>query len=76
MYTCQIPSLTQEDKNRLDKMLPLAYGRDKRDRDTMRCPGCKRNTLKRGDTAVSCTFCGYTLTPGEEARYRLYELLG
>ncbi|MGA2663503.1 MAG: hypothetical protein ABSF83_00960 [Nitrososphaerales archaeon] len=41
----------------------------------MRCPGCKRFSLKRGATAVSCGTCGYTLSPGEEARFRLYELL-
>jgi ribosomal protein L37AE/L43A len=41
----------------------------------MRCPGCKRFSLKRKDEGVSCNTCGYTLTPGEESRYRLYELL-
>ena len=56
--------------------MPLAY--DKNSRDTgseMKCPGCKKNSLKRKVTGVSCGFCGYTLSPGEEARYRLYELL-
>ncbi len=41
----------------------------------MHCPGCKRYGLKRRDQSVSCVTCGYTLTPGEEARYRLYEML-
>ena len=41
----------------------------------MRCPGCKRFSLRRREQGVSCSTCGYTLTPGEEARYRLYELL-
>jgi ribosomal protein L37AE/L43A len=41
----------------------------------MRCPGCKRFSLSRKDEGVSCSFCGYKLAPGEEARYRLYELL-
>jgi ribosomal protein L37AE/L43A len=41
----------------------------------MRCPGCKKYTLRRKEQGVSCTYCGYTLSPGEEARYRLYELL-
>jgi len=41
----------------------------------MRCPGCKRNSLRRREQGVSCATCGYTLTAGEEARFRLYELL-
>jgi ribosomal protein L37AE/L43A len=41
----------------------------------MRCPGCKRFSLSRKSEGVSCSFCGYRLSPGEEARYRLYELL-
>ena len=41
----------------------------------MRCPGCKRFSLRRKEEGVACSFCGYRLTPGEEARYRLYELL-
>lgn len=41
----------------------------------MRCPGCKRASLSRKDEGVSCSTCGYRLTPGEETRYRLYELL-
>ncbi|MDG6926389.1 MAG: hypothetical protein JRN09_07520 [Nitrososphaerota archaeon] len=41
----------------------------------MRCPGCKRYSLRRKEEGVSCSFCGYRLTAGEEARYRLYELL-
>ena len=41
----------------------------------MRCPGCRRYSLKRKDERITCSTCGYTLTPGEEARFRLYELL-
>ena len=51
-------------------MLP----REKSDSE-MKCPGCKRFSLKRRDGGVSCGFCGYALTAGEEARFRLYELL-
>ncbi len=76
MYTHQVDALTQEDKNRGDKSLPLAYDKERREKGSeMRCPGCKKNSLKRRETAVSCGFCGYTLSPGEEARYRLYEML-
>ena len=56
--------------------MPLTYDKSGREKGSeMKCPGCKRNSLKRRDTGVSCGFCGYSLTPGEEARYRLYELL-
>ena len=56
--------------------MSLAYDKNARERESeMKCPGCKRNSLKRKETGVSCGFCGYSLTPGEEARYRLYELL-
>ncbi|MDA4117148.1 MAG: hypothetical protein OK455_02270 [Thaumarchaeota archaeon] len=41
----------------------------------MKCPKCGKNSLKRKDTGVTCNFCGYILSPGEEARFRLYELL-
>lgn len=41
----------------------------------MRCPKCKKFSLKRSDAGVVCGFCGYQLSLGEETRYRLYELL-
>lgn len=41
----------------------------------MRCPKCKRLSLKRREEGVVCSFCGYVLTPGEEVRYRLFEML-
>ena len=41
----------------------------------MKCPKCGRASLKRKPTGVACGFCGYILSPGEEARFRLYELL-
>ncbi len=50
----------------------MAYERKE---SQMHCPGCRRYTLKRKDGKVSCATCGYTLTPGEEVRFRLYELL-
>ena len=50
----------------------MAY--EKKDSE-MKCPGCRRFSLRRRDQTVSCATCGYTLTPGEEARFRLYELL-
>jgi ribosomal protein L37AE/L43A len=41
----------------------------------MKCPGCSRLSLKRKENGVTCSTCGYTLTPGEEVRFRLYEML-
>jgi hypothetical protein len=76
MYTCHGESPTQEDKKWHDKSLPLTYDKNARETGSeMRCPGCKKNSLKRNEAVVTCGFCGYSLSPGEEARYRLYELL-
>ncbi len=44
-------------------------------KDEMKCPKCGRASLKRRESAVTCTFCSYLLTPGEEVRFRLYEML-
>ncbi len=41
----------------------------------MRCPKCGKFSLKRSERGVMCSFCGRELSPGEEARYHLYELL-
>jgi ribosomal protein L37AE/L43A len=52
--------------------LPMAYEKKE---SQMRCPGCRRYSLKRKDERITCGTCGYALNPGEEARFRLYELL-
>jgi ribosomal protein L37AE/L43A len=41
----------------------------------MKCPRCGKYTLKRGAEKIGCRFCGYVLSPGEETRFRLYEML-
>jgi ribosomal protein L37AE/L43A len=41
----------------------------------MKCPKCGKNNLKRKESGVVCSFCGYVLSPGEETRFRLYEML-
>ena len=41
----------------------------------MKCPKCARLSLKRKETGVVCGFCGYILSPGEEVKFRLYEML-
>ena len=45
------------------------------DSKEMKCPKCARPSLKRKEGGVVCGFCGYNLTPGEEVKFRLYELL-
>ncbi|HUI01700.1 MAG TPA: hypothetical protein VLX56_08740 [Nitrososphaerales archaeon] len=45
------------------------------DSKDMKCPGCGRLNLKRKESGVVCSFCGYVLSPGEETRFRLYEML-
>jgi ribosomal protein L37AE/L43A len=45
------------------------------DSKDMKCPKCGKLSLKRKENGVVCNFCGYVLSPGEETRFRLYELL-
>ncbi|HUK75248.1 MAG TPA: hypothetical protein VLU99_05590 [Nitrososphaerales archaeon] len=47
----------------------------KNDSKEMKCPKCGRASLKRKESGVACSFCGYVLSPGEEVKFRLYELL-
>jgi ribosomal protein L37AE/L43A len=49
--------------------------RDRDDSKVMKCPKCGRPSLKRKEVGVTCTFCGYVLSAGEEVKFRLYELL-
>jgi ribosomal protein L37AE/L43A len=43
--------------------------------DQMKCPKCGRLELKEGEKGVTCRVCGYTLSPGEADKFRLYRLL-
>ena len=43
--------------------------------DRMKCPKCGRFELKEAGQGVSCRICGYTLSPGETDKFRLYRLL-
>ena len=43
--------------------------------DQMKCPKCGRFDLKETERGVACRVCGYTLTPGESDKFRLYKLL-
>lgn len=45
------------------------------DSKVMKCPKCGKPSLKRKESGVICNFCGYILSPGEEVKFRLYELL-
>jgi ribosomal protein L37AE/L43A len=43
--------------------------------EEMKCPKCGRLDLRETPQGVTCRVCGYTLTPGENDRYRLYKML-
>jgi len=47
----------------------------KADRDEMKCPKCRRFDLRETPQGVTCRVCGYSLSPGENDKYRLYKLL-
>ena len=44
-------------------------------RDEMRCPKCGKLELRETGEGVSCRICGYTLSPGEGDKFRLFKLL-
>jgi ribosomal protein L37AE/L43A len=43
--------------------------------DEMKCPKCGRFDLRETGQGVTCRVCGYTLSPGESDKFRLYKLL-
>jgi endogenous inhibitor of DNA gyrase (YacG/DUF329 family) len=47
---------------------------DKRELE-MKCPKCGRFSLKQEEESVVCSFCGHQLSPGQEANFRLFQLL-
>jgi ribosomal protein L37AE/L43A len=44
-------------------------------RDEMKCPKCGKFDLRQVGEGVMCRVCGYSLTPGEVDKFRLYRLL-
>jgi ribosomal protein L37E len=54
---------------------PITLSRPPNDSKVMKCPKCGKASLKRKESGVVCNFCGYVLSPGEEVKFRLYELL-
>jgi ribosomal protein L37AE/L43A len=44
-------------------------------RDEMKCPKCGRLELRETGEGVKCRICGYTLSPGESDKFRLFQLL-
>jgi len=54
---------------------PTSMSRPLSDSKVMKCPKCGKPSLKRKDNGIICNFCGYILSPGEEVKFRLYELL-
>jgi ribosomal protein L37AE/L43A len=43
--------------------------------DEMRCPKCGRLDLRETGQGVTCRVCGYSLSPGESDKFRLFRLL-
>jgi ribosomal protein L37AE/L43A len=43
--------------------------------EDMRCPKCGRFDLRDTGQGVTCRVCGYTLSPGESDKFRLYRML-
>ncbi len=43
--------------------------------DQMKCPKCGRFELREAGQGITCRICGYTLSPGESDKFRLYRLL-
>ena len=43
--------------------------------DQMKCPKCGRFDLRQEGEGVRCRVCGYSLTPGEVDKFRLFRLL-
>jgi ribosomal protein L37AE/L43A len=58
----------------LNRTVQAAYAM-KAQGDLMKCPKCGRLDLKETPQGVTCRVCGYTLSPGENDRYRLYKVL-
>jgi len=45
------------------------------ERDEMKCPKCGRFDLRETPEGVTCRVCGYSLSPGENDKYRLFKML-
>ena len=45
------------------------------DSDEMKCPKCGRFDLRESSEGIRCRVCGYTLSPGEVDKYRLFRML-
>ena len=43
--------------------------------DEMKCPKCGRFGLRETPQGVTCRTCGYSLSPGEGDKFRLFRLL-
>jgi len=43
--------------------------------DEMKCPKCGRLDLRETGQGITCRVCGYSLSPGEGDKFRLYKLL-
>jgi len=43
--------------------------------DEMKCPKCGKFELREAAQGITCRICGYTLSPGEADKFRLFRLL-
>ena len=43
--------------------------------DEMKCPKCGKFELRVAGQGITCKVCGYTLSPGEADKFRLFRLL-
>ena len=74
MYTNQVIALPKSIRNPGNVRKTMRREEESRSSE-MKCPRCGRYSLKRRAEKVLCRFCGHELSVGEEARFRLYELL-
>ena len=54
-------------------MMPERRSMDRDDR--MKCPKCGKFELWEVGEGITCKVCGYTLSPGEASKFRLFKLL-
>jgi ribosomal protein L37AE/L43A len=43
--------------------------------EEMKCPSCHRFGLRETSHGADCKVCGYQLSPGEAAKFRLFKLV-
>jgi ribosomal protein L37AE/L43A len=67
--------MPEHDDSRLLNLAVVPFSHMREQNDQMKCPKCGRLDLRETGQGVTCRVCGYTLTPGENDKFRLYKLL-